>query len=57
MKMIVMVMSKEVQIVSEVVGALAVFTIDYTKANTCCAVKQVFLCMMGIGVIMMIGIP
>ena len=57
MKMVVAVVAEEVQIVSEVVGTLAVFAIDYTKANTCCAVKQVFLCMMGIGVIMMIGIP
>ena len=55
MKMVVAVVAEEVQIVSEVVGTLAVFAIDYTKANTCCAVKEVFfLCMM---VIVVIGVP
>ena len=54
MKMVVAVVAEEVQIVSEVVGTLAVFAIDYTKANTCCAVKEVFfLCT----VIVVIGVP
>ena len=50
---------KEVQIVSEVIGALAVFAINNAKAELCCAVKQVFawLGRVMLMVIMMIGIP
>ena len=51
---------KEVQIVSEVIGALAVFAINNAKAELCCAVKQIFSRLgrsVIVMVIMMIGIP